>query len=84
MMLEQIKEFYLNRKIDVSGTSGTGIVARGVILASGKCVMEWLGTHNSISIFNHFSDVELIHGHNGATEVVMGKPPEPKKRKKVK
>lgn len=70
----KLREFYLLRKEDVSGTSGTGIVARGVILESGKAVMEWLTLHTSVCIYNSIEDVELIHGHDGATEVVVGTP----------
>jgi len=82
--MDKFKEFYLLRKVDVSGTSGTGIVARGVVFPSGKAIMEWTSFHTSMGIYNNVDDVLAIHGHNGATEVVMGAPPEPKKRKKVK
>lgn len=82
MIQELIKEFHLKRKEDVSGTSGTGIVARGVILPSGACVMEWLTFHSSICIYKNIEDIEKIHGHNGATEVVLGPPPMPEKPKR--
>lgn len=75
MKRKRLREFYLLRKTDVSGTSGTGIVARGVILESGKAVMEWVNSvHSSIAIYNSIEDVELIHGHDGATQVVVGTP----------
>jgi len=72
--MDQIRHFYLLRKEDVSGTSGTGIVARGVILPSGKAVMEWTSFHTSLGVFDRFEDVEKIHGHEGKTEVVVGDP----------
>lgn len=71
---EKIKEFHLFRKKDISGTSGVGIVARGVILPSGKCALEWTTFHSSICIYQNIEDVTSIHGHNGATEVIMGAP----------
>lgn len=74
MINEEIKHFYLERIEDVSGTSGIGIVARGVILPSGQCVLEWLTFHSSVCIYKNIDDVEKIHGHNGATKVVMGDP----------
>ncbi len=82
MTKEAIKHFYLQRHTDVSGTSGTGIVARGVILPSGACVMEWLTFHSSICLYKNIEDVEKIHGHEGATSLVMGDPPLPKKTRK--
>ena len=80
--MEIIQHFYLKRKVDVSGTSGTGIVARGVILPSGNCVLEWLTFHSSIAIYKNIEDVEKIHGHDGATEVILGDPPIKKKKDK--
>ena len=37
--------FYLNRLIDKSGVSGTGVVAEGVVFTNGKCVLTWLSEH---------------------------------------
>lgn len=82
--MDQIKHFYLKRIEDVSGTSGTGIVARGVILPSGACVMEWLTFHSSICLYKNIEDVEKIHGHEGRTQVILGDPDKPKKLKTKK
>lgn len=71
MKLDSMQEFYLSREEDVSGTSGTGLVARGVVLPSGKVVLEWVSFHTSIAIYNNIADVEAIHGHGGRTKVVM-------------
>lgn len=71
-----LKEFYLQRDEDITGTSGTGIVARGVILESGKAIMEWCTLHTSVCIYNNIQDVELIHSHEGKTRIVMGAPNE--------
>jgi len=52
----------------VSGISGTGVVAEGVVFGDGRVAMRW--TTNSIySIVIHSSiaDVLEIHGHNGTT-----------------
>lgn len=69
--VEPLKSFYLLREDDESGISGTGIVAMGVILPSGKCVMEWTSFHTSVAIYNNIQDVEIIHGHNGATKIII-------------
>ena len=69
------KEFFLKRHKDISGTSGTGIVARGIIFPKdGKVVMEWESNFDTITIFKNTEELISIHGHNGATEFVMGKP----------
>jgi hypothetical protein len=80
--LDTIKEFHLVRVEDETGISGTGMVARGVVLPSGAVVMEWQTFHSSICIYKNINDVEEIHGHNGKTLVVMGPPKQSKKRGK--
>jgi hypothetical protein len=82
--MDTIKEFHLKRIEDETGVSGTGIVARGVILPSGACVMEWQTFHSSIAYYKNVNDVEEIHGHHGKTLLIMGPPPAPEKPKKKK
>lgn len=74
--MDKFKEFYLQRNEDESGVSGTGVVARGVVLPSGKAVLEWQTFHTSLCIYQNIQDVEAIHGHHGKTLLVMGAPPE--------
>lgn len=82
--MDTIKEFHLVRVEDESGISGTGVVARGVILPSGSVCMEWSTFHSSICLYKNISDVEAIHGHHGKTLVIMGPPvvSKPKRSKK--
>lgn len=75
MIKDQFQEFYFQRDEDESGVSGTGIVCRGVKFPSGKCVVEWLTFHSSMTIYQNIDDVEKIHGHGGKTRIVMGTPP---------
>lgn len=89
--LDKCCEFYLYRIEDESGLSGIGVVARGVILPSGKCVLEWQTFHTSLGIYNNINDIEKIHGHHGKTVVIMGNPQDnpyeqskKRSRKKVK
>lgn len=64
------RRFALNRKVDDSGVSGTGYVAFGVVLPSGKVVLEWtVGTHRSMEIHNSVEDCMFIHGHGQHTVV---------------
>lgn len=59
--------FYLYRKIDESGVSGTGFVAEGVRFASGKIALSWLGNVTSCTVYDDMEAVNRIHGHNGKT-----------------
>jgi hypothetical protein len=65
-----VRLFVLRRHVDVSGVSGTGEVAFGVELPSGKAVLEWISASPSIAIYESAADVIRIHGHGGATELV--------------
>lgn len=83
---DQVKPFYLMRHVDLTGTSGTGIVAMGAVFPSGMVFMEWVASnHVSWNIFDNIEDVKAINGHDGNTEIVFGSAPEDKKKnKKVK
>jgi CBS domain-containing protein len=63
--------FQLWRDEDPSGVSGVGRVAVGVVLPSGKVVLEWLGAHNTLGIYDDLRRVEHIHGHGGKTRIVF-------------
>lgn len=62
--------FQLHRDVDVSGISGTGIVADGVVFPDGVSVIRWRGERQSTVVWPSVEDVEAIHGHGGATRVV--------------
>jgi hypothetical protein len=62
-----MKTFYLYRKEDVSGVSGTGYVAEGVIFADGKVALSWLVDPGSINIYENIKECVEVHGHDGAT-----------------
>ena len=62
-----MKRFILRRQEDVSGTSGTGVVAEGCSFSTGYCSLTWLGPLTSMA-FYHSPDVMMqIHGHGGLT-----------------
>lgn len=65
-----MKRFILKRSQDVSGVSGTGIVAEGIKFSGGQCVLHWLSFHSSIAIYDNIESLEEIHGHEGSTEVI--------------
>lgn len=66
--------FWLNRRRDKSGVSGTGTVAEGVEYSDGVCSLHWLEGHKSTSIFNNMTQLVAIHGHHGATVVTFDRP----------
>lgn len=70
----KIRKFHLLREVDESGVSGTGVVAVGVVLPSGRCMLEWVSKKtpaSSLGIYDNMEDVKAVHGHAGATEIVF-------------
>ena len=70
--------YKLVRHEDVSGFSGTGHVAEIVQFSDGRCVMRWVAKDpdgnplpSSIVLYDSLEDIRKIHGHNGASEVVV-------------
>jgi len=68
-MKSRMKRFRLVRVEDVSGVSGVGVVAEGVLFATGKVAMSWLTQYTSVSVYDSIADVEAIHGHDGRTRI---------------
>jgi hypothetical protein len=66
-----MRRFELHRDTDVSGISGTGVVAEGVAFSDGAAVVRWVvGEHRSTVVWPDVESVIAIHGHNGATQLV--------------
>lgn len=61
--------FKLIRLEDVSGTSGIGVVAQGVVFDNGKVAMTWFGKYQTVTVFDSIEQVKEIHGHEGKTLV---------------
>lgn len=62
--------FTLERDTDVSGISGTGTVADGVVWPDGSVTVRWRGNRPSTVNWGRIEDVEAINGHGGATRIV--------------
>lgn len=60
----------LHRDHDVSGVSGTGVVADGVIFPDGVVVIRWRGRLQSTAVYPGIGTLRAVHGHNGATRIV--------------
>lgn len=61
--------FVLNRRVDSTGVSGTGIVAEGVKLTNGKVVLHWLTYYGAVNVYDSMEVCEALHGHDGNTVV---------------
>lgn len=72
------RRFVLIRDADITGISGTGIVAEGIEFSDGTTVMRWLeaGTARpehvrpTTVVHESVESVVGLHGHGGATRVV--------------
>lgn len=70
--------FALERARDVTGISGEGIVATGVIWPDSRAAMRWSvpcpppGYHSRVSqleLLDNVDEVEGVHGHGGSTRL---------------
>jgi len=65
----RMRLFVLVRAEDVSGVSGTGLVAEGVEFTDGTVVMRWLRRPYGVAFYASIRDVMAVHGHGGKTRV---------------
>lgn len=82
-----MRYFELHRDDDVSGVSGEGVVADGVVfdlptdmtfpdglrlfLPSGWVRLRWRGPRRSVVLWDSLGAAQDVHGHGGATRVVF-------------
>ena len=64
-----MRRFRLYREIDVSGVSGTGIVAEGIQFSSGLLALSFISDKPSVEIHTSIDNLEKIHGHKGKTSL---------------
>jgi hypothetical protein len=64
-----MRRFLLVRERDLTGVSGTGIVAEGAEFTSGLAVMRWLREPYAVGVFQSVADLIAVHGHEGATHI---------------
>lgn len=65
------RRFELHRDRDLTGISGTGVVAEGVEFTDGTVVIRWLGDTPSTVVWPDLQAAKRVHGHDGATRVVI-------------
>jgi hypothetical protein len=64
-----MRRFVLERKVDSTGTSGTGIVAEGVEFSNGQVVIHWISQLESVNTYANAKVLTSLHGHGGNTVV---------------
>jgi hypothetical protein len=64
-----MRDFVLIRDKDVTGRSGTGIVAEGTVFPDGQAILKWLREPFALGIYTSISELISVHGHEGNTHV---------------
>jgi len=57
--------------LDVSGVSGTGVIAEGVEWSDGTVALHWRGRWPTTTVWDSggIDAVLAIHGHEGSTQI---------------
>lgn len=66
-IVSRARRFLLRRNEDMSGVSGTGVVAEGIEFTDGTTVLRWLTHYSSTNIYDTIKSLDGIHGHEGRT-----------------
>jgi hypothetical protein len=69
------RTFELVRYHDLSGVSGTGVVAEGCVFTDGSVALRWRGNNPATAVWPDLDSILAVHGHHGATEVRWLEPP---------
>lgn len=67
--MSDMRRFVLVREEDVSGTSGVGPVAEGIMFSNGQVVVHWLTQLESVAVYSNVEVCMKIHGHDGKTKI---------------
>jgi len=64
--------FYMMRHKDITGTSGTGVVAQGMITTLDSNVYTvWQSNTPTFTVHDSLGKAKYIHGHDNATEFIV-------------
>lgn len=65
-----MRRFRIDRETDVTGVSGTGCVAQGVVFSDGTTVVRWMsGATPTTTAHASIESVEAIHLHGGLSKL---------------
>ena len=73
----QPRRFHLQRDHDVTGVSGTGRVADGILWSDGTVSIRWTGPMPSTVFWHSLANALHVHGHGGHTRIVWDDPQPP-------
>ena len=65
-----MRTFHVYRDEDVSGVSGTGMIAEGVMFSSGRVFVNWLSMHKIVEMADSVAEWQAVHGHEGKTKIL--------------
>jgi hypothetical protein len=67
-----VRRFVLDRKEDITGVSGTGVVAEGVLFSDDVAVVRWVSAFPTSVVWHDrgMDSIYAVHGHGGHTEIV--------------
>ena len=68
-MIEIGKRFVVIRTKDLSGVSGIGYVAEGIVFHDGQTVVSWFGKHHVFEVPRDLDTWLKVHGHGGTTTI---------------
>jgi hypothetical protein len=66
---QQARRFLLIRRRDVSGVTGTGVVAEGIQFSDRTVAVRWYGAAPATAVWQNVDAVLAVHGHSGATVI---------------
>ena len=64
-----MRRFHLVRTEDISGISGTGVIAEGIEFDNGSVAMCWLTKYHIVEMAPNVHTIVAVHGHGGRTVV---------------
>lgn len=67
---QAMRRFVLQRTVDLTGVSGVGNVAEGVVFSDGAAVLRWTSQTPSTVLYDSLEDLAAVHLHHGLTKIV--------------
>lgn len=65
------RRFHLERREDLSGLSGVGVVAYGIVFPDGRVAMRWDSEVASSVFYDDIEHVHYLHSHEGRTRIIF-------------
>lgn len=66
-----MRVFNMVRHTDVSGVSGTGVVAQVIEFSNGRAVINWTRPPHATTVYLSLEDLLSVHSHGGSTQLLQ-------------